>query len=104
MKRFGLKMGASRAKNFDNVDNSEKVCYFNGLVRERRTVVLTIETGYRHGKWFANQKPFLRDDDAVEVERWLSQAVRPCVGFPSSFVMITRALLVGSFSLRCTDE
>jgi hypothetical protein len=43
MKRFGLKMGASRAKNFDN---PEKVCYSNGLVRERRTVVLTIEKNY----------------------------------------------------------
>jgi hypothetical protein len=101
MERFGLKMCASRAKNFDN---PEKVCYPNGLVRERGRVVLTIETGYRHGKWFANQKPLLQVDDAVEVERWLSQAVRPCVGSLSPFVMITRALLVGSFGLRCTDE
>jgi hypothetical protein len=55
MKRLGLKMGASRAKNFDN---PEKVGYFYGLVRERRTVALTREKTPPSGGWLTQEGPY----------------------------------------------
>jgi hypothetical protein len=55
MKRFGLKMGASRAKNFDN---SEKGHYSKGWIRKGRMVVLTIEKTTTSGGWFTQGAPY----------------------------------------------